>query len=109
MTARRVLAPVLRGSAWSDEQALEVLRRVEREGDTDTALNVLTEYARLERAAQELRATLERQRQDGELLEDASDTRALLEDAEQRLEMHQALYYEYAPLFPYVLDSAADE
>jgi len=102
------LKAILDWRAWTDDEALQVLLWIEANDHPATAEAVLLEHARLEREVNDLRNVLDSQRQNLNALEEASDTRAILEDAEQRFEHHQAIYYEYAPLFPHILDSVAD-
>ncbi len=101
----RELKSILDWRAWTDDEALQVLFWIEANDHPATAEAVLVEHARLEKDVECLREALDRLRSDPETLEDASDTRALLEDAEQRFEHHRAIYYEYEPLFPHILSS----
>ncbi len=96
------LRSILSWRAWTDDEALEVLRWIEQEGFPATATEALVAHARFASEAQELKRTLAKLKRGGGSPETIDETERLLEQAVEQLDLHDAAFYQYAPLFPYV-------
>jgi acyl-CoA reductase-like NAD-dependent aldehyde dehydrogenase len=109
MDARRELAAsgrrlrgVLSWRAWTDDAALAVLQWIDERDLPATAAAALTVHGRLASEVAQLEASLRRLRQPAGSRVKAREVEELLKQAIDQLEQHDAEFYEYAPLFPYV-------
>jgi len=96
------LRSILSWRAWTDDEALEVLRWIERDDFPATATEALVVHARFASEAEELRRALAKLKQSGGSPETVDETEGLLEQVAEQLELHDAEFCQYAPLFPYV-------
>jgi hypothetical protein len=98
----RRLRGILSWRAWTDDAALAVLQWIDERDLPATATAALTVHARLASEVLELEASLRKLRQPAGSRAKASEVEELLKQAINQLEQHDAEFYEYAPLFPYV-------